>query len=199
MHNNHNRLRAVLAVTAFSALLAGCVSFGAKPPETLLTLRAENAAPAGAVIDGRPQAALAVFEPTAPRKLDVTRVPVAVSDSSLAYLKDAQWVEKPSRLFQRLLAETIRARGNRLVIDSGDALYSATDRLSGQLIELGYDASLRSVVMRYDAVQHLSDGSLRTRRFEHVVPNIEPDVASVGPALNQAANNVAGQVSAWVQ
>ncbi|MFC4254539.1 ABC transporter [Altererythrobacter xixiisoli] len=199
MQNNHNRLRAVLAAAFLPALLTACVSFGAKPPETLLTMRAEKAAPAGAVIDGRPQAALAVFEPTAPRKLDVTRVPVAVSDSSLAYLKDAQWVEKPTRLFQRLLAETLRAQGTRLIIDSGDAQYSATNRLSGNLIELGYDTTLRSVVMQYDAVQQMPDGSLRTRRFEHVVPNIEPDVASVGPALNQAANNVAAQVVAWVQ
>ncbi len=199
MQKNQNRLRVALAAMALSGLLAGCVSFGPKPPETLLTMQANNAAPAGTVVDGRPQAALAVFEPTAPRKLDVTRVPVSVSDSSLAYLTDAQWVEKPSRLFQRLLAETIRTKDGRLVIDSGDMQYTAASRLSGQLIDLGYDASARNVVMRYDAVQTMPDGSLRTRRFESVIPNIEPNVASVGPALNQAANAVAGEVAAWVQ
>jgi len=30
------------------------------------------------------------------------------------------------------------------------------------------------------------------------VPGVTADVASVGPALNQAANEVAGQVAAWI-
>jgi len=187
------------ALLAFGAvLLAGCLRLGPTPPERLFTLTPAAMAPAGAATDGDVSAGLAVLEPTAAQSLTVTRVPVIVDDSSLAYLKEAFWVERPARLFQRLLAETIRARGNRLVLTDDDLQYSAPTKLSGTLVELGYDAARSSVVARYDGVLQLPDGRVLTRRFESTVPGITPEAAAVGPALNQAANEVAGQVAEWV-
>jgi ABC-type uncharacterized transport system auxiliary subunit len=52
--------------------------------------------------------ALAMVEFEATRALDVTRVPVQVTDTQLAYLQDAVWVDRPARLFGQLVAETIR-------------------------------------------------------------------------------------------
>ena len=115
------RALAKAAAAAFgTVLLAGCISFGADPPDRLLTLTPAVSAPAGSATDGDISTALAVLEPTAAQRLTVTRVPVTVDDSSLAYLQDAFWVERPARLFQRLLAETIRAGGNRLVLADED-------------------------------------------------------------------------------
>jgi cholesterol transport system auxiliary component len=179
-------------------LLAGCLRLGPKPPERLFTLTAAAMAPAGSATDGNVSAALAVLEPTAAQSLTVTRVPVLVDNSSLAYLKEAFWVERPARLFQRLLAETIRARGNRLVLTDEELQFSAPTKLSGQLVALSYDATSASVIARYDGVLQLPDGRVLTRRFESTVPGITPDAAAVGPALNQAANDVASQVADWV-
>lgn len=187
-----------LAAAILPIALAGCVSFGEDPPDQLLTLTATSTAPAGAATDGPATAALAVIEPSAPQALNVTRVPVQLDPSGVAYLRDAMWVEKPARLFQRLLAETIRARSDRLVVDMGDLQYAATTALSGQLLAMGYDAAQGSVVVRYDAVLTRQDGTVRTRRFEQVVPGVAADVRAVGPALNQAANALAVEVADWV-
>lgn len=178
--------------------LAGCLSLGGEPPEQLLTLTPASVAPAGAAATGQADAALAVLEPNTSQRLNVTRVPVQMSDSSLAYLKEAVWVEKPARLFQSLLVETIRAGGNRLVVREGDLGYTAVTELSGNLLDMGYDVPTGSVVVRYDGVLQMPDGRVQTRRFESRVPGVAADAAAVAPALNQAANEVANQVAEWV-
>ena len=130
--------------------------------------------------------------------LDNTRVPVQVDDTSIAYLEDAVWVEKPARQLRRLIAETIRTRTGRLVIDGDDPGVLAENRLTGTLRQFGYDVRSQSVVVVFDAVRPGQGNAVQTRRFEVRVPGVTADVASVGPALNQAANDVAGQVAAWV-
>jgi len=191
---------AALAAAALmlSGALSGCVSFGKDPPEALLTLTSDAAAPAGTSASGTVAEALTVMEPDAPQMLDVARVPVQVNESTVAYLKDAVWVEKPARLFGRLLAETIRAKQTRLVIDGPDVRYAAATRLSGQLLAMGYDAPSQSVVVRFDAVLQQPDGAIRTRRFEAEVNGVLPEAREVAPALNEAANKVAAQVAEWV-
>lgn len=196
-------MRLTTLCVAFGALvsLSGCVSIGRggdEPPEQLFTLTASAMAPAGASAQGDLATALSVSEPGVPQYLDELRVPVQVNPSAVAYLQDAFWVEKPARLFQRVLTETIRAGGTRLVVGGGDLEYAAQTQLSGELAAMDYDAARRSVVVRYDAVLRLPDGSLRTRRFESEIIGVAPDALSVGPALNRAANDVAAQVAEWV-
>lgn len=190
-------LKKALLSTILATPLAGCLSLGGDPPDQLLTLTPAQVAPAGASTVAPANAALAVLEPTASQRLDVTRVPVQTSDSSLAYLKDAVWVEKPARLFQSLLVETIRAKGNRLVVREEDLGQSAVATLSGRLLDMGYDVASGSVVVRYDGVVQRADGQVQTRRFESRVP-AAAEAAAVAPALNQAANDVADQVAEWV-
>ena len=192
-------LKTALLPATFAVLLAGCVSLSPDPPASLLTLTPARVAPAGTSASGEAATALAVIEPGADQRLSVVRVPVQVSDSDLAYLKDAMWVEKPTRLFQQLLSETIRAGGSRLVVGEGDFGYAAATKLSGRLLDMGYDASSGSVVVRYDAVLQTPDGKVRTQRFENRVSGIEPEAEAVGPALNDAANAVAGEVADWVR
>ena len=197
MRKGTGMLKRALLPIALALPLAGCLSLGADPPASLLTLTPERAIPAGSSTTGPASSALAVLEPSTDQRLNVTRVPVQTSDSSLAYLKDAVWVEKPARLFQSLLAETIRARGNRLVVKEGDLGYNAVTTLSGQLIDMGYDVASASVVVRYDGVLQRPDGQIQTRRFESRIPTAA-EAAAVGPALNQAANQVADEVAEWV-
>ncbi len=182
------------------ALTVGCVSIGGdvETPDSLLTLTSSAQAQAGSASDGDLSNALAVLEPSTPQRLDIVRIPVRVNDSSIAYLQDAFWVEKPARLFQRVLAETIRAGGNRLVIGGGDLDHAAATSLTGQLTAMDYDSSASSVLMRYDAVLRLPDGTVRTQRFESTVSGVLPDAMSVGPAMNEAANDIAAQVAQWV-
>jgi len=187
-------------VPAFVAplLLAGCISFGNKEPEKLISLTATAPAPVGALTGGSLADAIVVLDPVADRRLDVNRVPVQVSDTEVAYLKDVNWVERPVRQFRRVLAETIRAKGSRLVVETGDDPAGARTTLSGRLVDMGYDARSRSVVVRFDALREDRSGQIAARRFESVVPGVAPKADQVAPALNRAANDVAAQVADWI-
>lgn len=190
-------LRSVMALGTLLAL-SGCISFGGETPESLLTLTSTATAPAGSGASGNAATAIAMSEFEAPAKLDVTRVPVQVTDSEIAYVKDAVWNEKPARLLRRLIAETIRARSDRLVIDGDDPGAQAQLRVSGTLREFGYDARTGEVVLVLDAAKAGDGSSVVTRRFEARVPGVVAEAGPVGVALNQAANTVAGEVAAWV-
>lgn len=178
--------------------LSGCISLGGKPPKSLLTLTADRQVPAGTTTSGTLGGAILVMEPETEQRLSVVRIPVQVDDTQVSYLVGAAWVERPSRLFRALLAETLRSRTGALVIEDSQAAPSNGVRLSGRLIDLGYDARTSSVVVRFDAMRIGTNGAVTTKRFESVVPGIPAEAALVGPALNKAANDVAQQVAAWL-
>lgn len=188
-------IRNTLIAAACVASLSGCVSLGPKVPETLLSLTPTAAPAVGSGTSGTIGNALVVMEPAAEARLSVTRVPVQIDDANVAYLKKTMWIERPSRLFQRLLAETIRARGSRLVIEGEPG--ASRQHLSGRLLDMGYDARSRMAVVRLDAIKE-AGGKIETKRFESSVPVAEAEAQYVGPALNEAANVVAKQVADWV-
>ncbi len=192
-----NALRSAVAASVILAL-SGCLGLGGKTPESLITLTPTVTAPAGSVASGTAATAIAMSDFEAPAKLDLTRVPVQVTDSTIAYVEDAVWNEKPARLLRRLIAETIRARSDRLVIDGDDPGAQASLRVSGMLREFGYDARTGEVVLVLDAAKAGAGSSLVTRRFQARVPGVVAEAGPVGVALNQAANTVAGEVAAWV-
>lgn len=196
------RLMAALAAGGAMLLLAGCVNLGGgKPPESLLTLNALSAPPAGSgAIAGREVAGRAILVqlPDTPAKLDVLRLPVAISDTELAYLEETYWVEKPARLFRRLVGETLRGRGQALVIDNDDTPVLADVTLRGTLLDMDYDPRTSSVVVRFDAVRTEAGGKATSRRFEARESGVASNSAAVGPAMNRAANAVAKEVADWL-
>lgn len=190
--------RALLPLMLLAGL-SGCFSFGADPPPTLLTLT-----PAAAIAPGTAQTASAgeaitVAVPSVPQALATPRVPVHASDTSIAYVKDAQWVEQPNQLFQRLLSETIAARSGRPVLSPRQFSFDPGTRLAGQLLMFGIDAATNEAVVTYDAAVSRSGGSsVETRRFEARAPVTEIEREAVGVALNAAANQVAADVAGWI-
>lgn len=189
--------RAIL--TLASALsLGGCISLGSEPPPSLLTLTADSTAPAGNARRISPGDAITVLPPRVPAALANNRVPVQVNPTSLAYVKDAQWVDSPSRLFRALLAETITARTGRTVFDPRQSNFDPGVRLSGELQSFGIDAVRKEAVVIYDASRSIPNSAgVEARRFEARVPVAEIRAAEAGAALNSAANQVAEQVASW--
>lgn len=193
------RKAGIMAVAA-ALTLSGCVSLGTKPPDELLRLTAAETSPAGAVASAQLSEAIVVLDPEADRGLDVLRVPVTVDASSVSYLKDALWIEKPTRQFRSLLAETLRARTGQLVVEGGDFEVTGRTLIGGRLIQMGYDAQQSAVIVRFDAMRtDRGAGPIQTRRFEAIVSNVEPKARPVGTALNTAANDVARQVADWIK
>jgi len=181
-----------------SLALSGCISFGAKPPDQLLTLTAAQSVAVGTAQTIGAGDAITVLWPSIPADLNTNRIPVQATPTSIAYVKDAQWTETPNRLFARLLAETIEARTGHPVLSGRQFAIDPGARVSGQLLRFGVDANPQQAVVVFDAV--IARGTdIRTRRFEARVPVAEIEVQAVGAALNQAANQVAAEVADWVK
>jgi cholesterol transport system auxiliary component len=189
-------IRKFAASLVLLAALGGCVRIGAKPPGSLLSLTPEAEPAVGTSSSGTLANATVVLEPQASAQVSVLRIPVQIDAANVAYIKGTQWVERPSRAFQHLIAETLRARGKGLVVEA-DRNTSGT-RIGGRLLAMGFDAPTRSAVVRYDAMKWLPDGRIETRRFESTVAGVGPAPREIGPALNQAANKVAGEIADWV-
>lgn len=182
----------------FILSLGACVSFGGKAPASMLVLTADNVMSAGTARTATAADALVIQTPEVPRKLDTNRVPVQIDASSIAYLKDAFWADKPARLMQLLLVETVSAKSGNLVLNEVDAGGKATRILSGSLLEFGIDAATNEAVVVYDAVKIIRGNATEKRRFESRRPVAAVEPAPTGAALNAAANDVAAQVAAWI-
>ncbi|MDO9488629.1 MAG: ABC-type transport auxiliary lipoprotein family protein [Sphingomonadaceae bacterium] len=189
-------LALLLALGACGPLVQ--IGGNAEPPASLLTLRAASLGAPAVAID--PARSLVIAQPSVPGTLQTLRLPVTTSDTEVQYLKGATWVEQPSKLFQRLLVDTVGASGGVLVLSERQSDVAAARKLTGQLLEFGLDArGAPQVSVRYDALLSGSDGNpVAARRFEATRPVAGEDPATIGAAINAAANQVAGEVAAWV-
>ncbi|PEQ13939.1 ABC transporter [Novosphingobium sp. PC22D] len=193
------RLRGAAFAMAASLALSGCLGLGGKTPDQLISLTPRLSADPGATSSGKMSDAIVVLNPDTDRSLDMLRVPVRVDAATIAYLKDVAWVEKPARQFRALLAETLRAKTGRIVVEGGDFEVAGQTMVGGRLLKMGYDAPSQSVVVSFEAMRSNADGSVSTRRFEKTIPGIPPEAVGVAPALNRAANDVAEEVAEWVK
>ena len=191
-------LAAALLALPLTLGLGGCISFGAKPPPSLLTLTAATPVAAGATQAAPGAGTITIAVPSVPQEVATLRVPVRAPPTTVAYLKDAQWVEPPNRLFARLLSDAVTTRTGRVVV--GNRMFGEPGAtMTGELRSFGVDAATNSAVVTFDAALVRASGSpLEKRRFEASVPVTTVAPVEVGVALNQAANQVAGEVADWV-
>lgn len=194
------RLFARAAIIATLVMpLSGCISFGPKPPPTLMSLHAASAVAAGAARTSDDAHAVSVTVPISPPTLATQRVMVQAGPNSVAYLKNAMWAAAPALLMRNLLAETISAKTGRFVPDTRFTGIQPDTRLSGTLSEFGLDGAGMAVVVTYDAaITRSGSTQIETRRFSARVPVTSEDPQPVGVALDQAANQVAGDVADWI-
>lgn len=193
---------------ALPLILGGCIRFGAEAPPSLLTLTSEAPIAVGETASSATAKSISVAALNVPQELAVARVPVRSNVTNIAYLKDAHWVEPPSRLFGRLLSDTVSARTGRVVLSLRQSMSDPGARLGGDLRAFGIDAQTNEAVVTFDATlvrdRPAEVSGVRVpqvferRRFEVRVPVAVIDAASAGTALNRAANQVAIQVSDWV-
>lgn len=187
-----------LTIVALAPLaLAACFG-GKKVPPTLLTLTSSAPAPASIQRASAPGEAVTIDVPVVPKELATTRVPALVGPTAVAYITDIQWVESPDRQFQHLLQETVTRTTNRVVLDPRQSSLDPGLHLTGSLTRFGYDAQEGAVIVRYDGALSTNGGTrVETRRFETREP-ADGTAATVGPALNAAANRVAADVAQWI-
>ncbi|GAA4033352.1 hypothetical protein GCM10022281_11440 [Sphingomonas rosea] len=187
-------MRLSLLAPVAALALSGCFG-GGKVPTTLLTLT-PAAADTAIARTGAASDAVSIELPVAAKEIRQVRVPVLEAPGRVTYVKDLQYLETPDRLFQQLLSETVKRTTNRIVIDPRQAGIDPGTRVTGVLERFGYDMATGQVIVTYDATA-TRGATVQAQRFTASVP-ADGTAASVGPAMNQAANNVAAQVARWI-
>jgi cholesterol transport system auxiliary component len=192
----------VLAPLALIATLGGCsissLLGAGKPPATLMTLTPEAADPGQMTRSASAAQAVTIAVPIIAKELRTTRVPAQVDANNVQYLTNLQWVDTPDRLFQALVAETVRRTTARVVLDGRQAALDPGLLVNGQLQRFGYDAQTGQVTVQFDGALSTEGGSrVETRRFTASQP-ADGTPATVGPALNRAANQVATDIARWI-
>jgi len=197
------KLLRTLAPVLAAAALCGCsvsslLGGGSKIPPTLQTLTPEAPDPGNTARAAAAGQAVTILAPLISNELNTVRVPVHVSPTDVQYVTGLQWVDTPDKLFQDLVEETVRRTTNRVVLDPNQAGLDPGVTLHGELDRFGYDAQTGQVVVVYNGSLATAGGSqVQTRRFTASAPS-DGTAASVGPALNHAANEVAQQIAQWI-
>ncbi|MFL6759008.1 ABC-type transport auxiliary lipoprotein family protein [Sphingomonas sp.] len=187
-----------LAASLSACSLGGMLGGGSKPPVTLVTLTPEAAEPASIARTAAAGQAVTIMTPAVERELGAVRVPVQLTPTDVQYVTNLQLVDSPAKLFQGLLEETVRRTTSRVVLDPSQTSLDPGLTVSGELQRFGYDASTGQVVVTFDGSLAAAGGNrVETRRFTATAPS-DGTAASVGPALNRAANQVALDVAKWI-
>lgn len=190
-------------VLAASVAVGGCsvsslLGGGGKPPTTLVTLTSSAAEPTQISRTASTGQAVTISTPVVGEELRTVRVPVQVTPTDIQYVPNLQWVDTPDRLFRDLVSETVRRTTSRVVLDVKQSALDPGVVVSGQLQKFGYDARAGQVVVQYDGALSSAGGAqVETRRFTATVP-ADGTAGTVGPALNQAANQVAAEIATWI-
>ena len=192
----------VVAPVALAAALGGCslggLLGGGKTPTTLLTLTPEAPDPGQIQRSANAAQTVTISVPIVAKELRTARIPVQITPTDVQYVTDAQWVDTPDRLFQDLVAETVRRTTGRVVLNARQSNLDPGLVVSGELQRFGYDAQTGQVTVQYDGALSTESGTrVETRRFTASVPS-DGTAVSVGPALNRAANQVAGEIARWI-
>ncbi|KAB7649004.1 ABC-type transport auxiliary lipoprotein family protein [Polymorphobacter fuscus] len=197
---------AIVLALSCGALLAACgplvqIGGNSPPAQSLLVLSATT--PPAPYSGATPASATVGVEiPAVPATLQTLRLPVDTTATEVTYLVGATWAEQPNRQFQRLLADTMTAKGIA-VVDARQVRTPPVRSLTGTLRSFGLDVTDPAnpvVRVRYDA--QLSGNRTATnvmlRRFDAVEPVAVQTPLAVAAALNRAANRVAVDVAGWV-
>jgi cholesterol transport system auxiliary component len=189
---------AAIALAVCGCSLSGLLGGGGKSPATLLTITPEAPATGEFTRAAAAGQAVTVNPPVIGKELRTLRIPVQVTPTDVQYVTNAQWVDTPDRLFADLLSETIRRRTNRVVLDPNLTGLDPGLIVAGELQSFGFDASTGQAVVRFDGTLSTAGGTrVETRRFEATAPS-DGTAASIGPALNRAANEVSYKVADWI-
>ena len=195
-------LRTTAASIALALALGACslggMLGGGKAPTTLVVLTPEAPDPGQIARTAAPGQAVTIAVPHVSRELNNVRVPVQVNPVDVQYVTDLTLADTPDRLFAGLLAETVRRTTNRVVVNPEQPGLDPGLTVTGVLQRFGYDAATGQVIVQYDGSLAVPGGNrVETRRFTASAP-ADGTAATVGPALNRAANQVALDVAKWI-
>ena len=194
-----NQLMRAAAAVLIALGANGCALLGgAKAPKNLITLSSTAPSPGAITRSGNAGESVTIEDPVVAKDIRTTRVAAQTGSTTIAYIKDLTLIDTPDKLFKNLVAETVLRTTNRIVLDPKQSNLDPGLTVSGRLTDFGYEGGQGTVLVRYDAALSTAGGTrVETRRFEARAP-ADGTAATVGPALNQAANEVALQVASWI-
>lgn len=191
-------MRAAAAVLIVAGASGCALMSGGSAPKNLITLSSTAPDPGPIARSGNAGESVTIETPVIAKEIRTTRVAAQVGSTTVAYIKDLTLVDTPDKLFKDLLGETILRTTNRVVLDPRQSNLDPGLIVTGRLTNFGYEGGQGTVFVRYDAALSTAGGTrVETRRFEARAP-ADGTAGTVGPALNQAANEVAIQVASWI-
>lgn len=188
-------------------LLAGCTSLLSLGPDTskqrVITLSAE-----GERIALPPGDALLVAAPDTPAHISGLAVAVQPTPTSVSYLGDMRWSDRPARLFAQLLADRLDGGAQRTVLSGRQVDFPAAFRLVGQLKSFsivpvrgnagvtGYTATVvyHAMIIGMPADKLIAQG--QCSGDEAAASLAAP---AVGIAFNRAANACVTALGPWLR
>lgn len=188
----------VLAAALGGCSLGGVLGGGEKPPATLLTLTSEAPDPGSISRSASAGEAVTIVAPIVAKELRTVRVAVHATPRDVEYVTNLQMADTPDQLFRELVEETVRRTTNRVVLDPHQSSLDPGLLVTGALQRFDYDAATGQVIVQFDGSLSTAGGArVESRRFTATAP-ADGTAATVGPALNTAANQVATEIAKWV-
>lgn len=192
------RLKGEIAAVAAAIVLGGCaLGLSGAPPATfdLQAPRVER------VRAGNP-VQLTVYPPVAVKTIDTEEILVKGANGRVAYFSGAAWGDRLPRLFQARLVETLANSG------AFRAVLTNQDRVSGDLslsieirdfeVETAADGAEAIIDVYVKLVDEKNSAVVTTKRFQARVPAAGVDAGTGIHALNEAFQQVALAIVAWV-
>jgi cholesterol transport system auxiliary component len=143
-----------------------------------------------------------IFAPLARPIYDTTRMAYSVRPYQIAYFSKAEWAEKPSRMMQPLLVQTLRKTRYFTEVLSPPYAGRYTHALQSEIVELRQDFTSNpatlSFVMRFRLSAETLDQLLATREISVREPMRDRTSYAGVVAANDAAANVLQELARFV-
>lgn len=205
--NKHKLAPFGIATLLAALLLAGCSSLLSLGPDNskqrIITLSAD-----GERIVLPPGDALLVTAPDTPAHISGLSVTVQPTPTSISYLADMRWSDRPARLFAQLLADRLDGGAQRTVLSGRQVDIPATVRLLGQLKAFSIvpddssaNAKRFTAVVVYQAMLVGMPADKLLAQSECTGREAATSLAApaVGIAFNRAANACVTTLGPWLQ
>jgi cholesterol transport system auxiliary component len=191
---NKNILVATLLLLTACGPLVKIGDSGPAPQRYTLT-----AAPSDTIAKALPVLRIEELETAA--DLASNRIAVRVGTQEVRYLVGGIWTDKPARLMRNLLADHLRARSQGVVLAANQPEVQVAYRVTGRLIAFqaegaGAIATHAQVSAEYFILQGTK--IIASRSFGQRRRLISDRANDVTASLNQAANDMNADASAWV-
>ena len=187
------------ALGALVAIGSGCTLFSPAPVETRKQVLSEM--PLELPVEKTRAASLLVFVPQTQPIYDTTQMVYSIRPYEIAYFSQTEWAEKPARMIQGLLVQTLRNTGYFSAVLTPPHSGRYTHMLRSEIVELRQDFTSRPAMLQLAMRFQLSGatGQVIASKEISVREPLQENTASAGVvAANDATAKLLREIARFV-